>query len=410
MNQVFLTFLVLLDIPRGGILYNLIGKVGLSICYGAIIILCILVIPKSLKNGLKPAVFSFLFFVFFVFEHLNNTFLFGGAFNINSVVEYVGPISIFSYYAFENKKKITSALRVFFIFSVFYMIFYVLASKTGVLAYFPNSEGLRLPGHDFYLDSRVYCHSGCVLYALFYCSYYLRSKFNFISAATFTPIIILSVYCMYLSDSRLASLAGICVFLATITPLTSRMLPKGSWYTFVIMSAVALFGVLDTDFNFYALFGKKASLSVRAASYDIAIKFINENFLFGVGIPGDIFDAMRITRSPTFSASDIGIVGVFFNFGVIGVFFYSAIIYAVCSVHKFYKAPSVELLALEAVGYWVAIVSFVQPQAFIGQGAGLTAMLVAMYMRGTHSERNSTSDVAIAGLSKRMGRVEAAQR
>jgi hypothetical protein len=179
------------------------------------------------------------------------------------------------------------------------------------------------------------------------------------------------------------------------------MLPKGSWYSFLILNAVALYGVFDSDFNFYRIFGKNITLSIRAVSYEIATKFIRENLVFGIGIPGDVSDTLIITHSATFSSSDIGVVGVFFNFGVIGVFLYASIIYAVCSAHKFYKAPSIEILALEAVGYWVTIVSFMAQHAIIGQGPGLTALLVAMYLRGAQSQRDSTADLASIDFKSR---------
>jgi hypothetical protein len=97
------------------------------------------------------------------------------------------------------------------------------------------------------------------------------------------------------------------------------------------ITAYYLYGFLDHSWNPFAVVASDTSGNFRYLEYEIARYFLMENPISGVGIAVTNTDTQWLTGNRFFAASDLGTIGVWWDFGLVGLSAFLLASWLVCN-------------------------------------------------------------------------------
>jgi hypothetical protein len=236
--------------------------------------------------------------------------------NFNSLGTYYGMLTVIVFYELAKRGLLRAVIKMIFFVYVAYLIAYSvlsLAIQFGVDVPL-TSEKVTVDISDPDRADRLFmflCASG---YVAAYSVSKLKEKFRVLYLATFA----LAGLAAYLSMFRLLLVCSLVVFTLYVATGQMRLVQRVSFVVYLLMSAYLAFGVLDLDFNPYWFGSSDMSTLARKYQFDIVVDYIREFPIFGIGLP-DATEGLIYYLGKEVYPSDLGIVGIWFQFGLVGV-------------------------------------------------------------------------------------------
>lgn len=319
-----------------------------------------------------------------VYSHLNFVNISGAVENFNIVATYL-PLLTFVAFV-ESKVPVERILKMLLIVSTTYVFTYVLLEYVIRTYYATQAKTVLLPGHAGN-DIRVYVAAAYCAFVIFYafCNRTLHPVMRGL-------MVVAGVVALWLSDTRAMILIVAAVFTLGVTNLLIR--PTRVAILFIVLFGMFLMcaGFIFSDWNPYFLFTSDPSGSYRAIEYDWTIRILRHNFFVGIGIPGEPLELQLFLRSHyemprnlELFASDLGVLGVWFQFGVLGVVAFVAAI-VMCMIGPWTDGdPGVQ--ALQFTAFTCSVYGVTSPMLMVEPTSVFLCLVVAIWARNRRRQR-----------------------
>ena len=146
-----------------------------------------------------------------------------------------------------------------------------------------------------------------------------------------------------------------------------------------------IYGLLEPTWNPFMLFAGDTSGSIRADEYEITRYFIQQDYLWGAGIPSVQADVKSLTGNLYFAAGDLGTFGVWMDLGIFGLCFFMIGSHIVCHVIK--QVEDRFRPALVLTGCLYTSYACISPQILYSTGGTFFALMLAYCLRGRSADR-----------------------
>jgi|GEM_PF-1342716 len=199
-----------------------------------------------------------------------------------------------------------------------YCAFYAATSSMQMAGVLPGQILQAIVSFDTERGYRVFMYAGLVCLSYFYWLVQLKKKRSRKNIFFFTICLLASVL----------SLSRVYLFLLLSLTFLFHIVPRPALISFfarfvlLVGSAFVLSGILFPTINPFNLFGNDSSGSYRALEYVIMRQRIEMDPLWGFGLSPN-FESSRAFLGPyPIFSTDIGPLGVWFDFGLIGLGLY----------------------------------------------------------------------------------------
>jgi hypothetical protein len=207
-------------------------------------------------------------------------------------------------------------IRTLLIYSTFYVIFYDIAVIAFKLDLPSSTFWDNLVSEDPERGKRLFCYTVACAFSWFNWIYeYGKNKNRIFSGI----MILLSGLAIYFALSRFITLIIVILTIAYLGKFSIKSIAKICLLALFIFSVVNLYGVFNNSWNPFALFAGDSSGSFRIWEYEVARVLIQENPILGIGIPPSADAAWKFVNEDFFAASDLGVIGIWFDLGLIGL-------------------------------------------------------------------------------------------
>lgn len=310
-------------------------------------------------------------------SHSVFTELSGKAANYNSVVTFVPMLTFIAFV--EARYPIDKILRIMLVASGIYVVAYIILSPI-ILQNYASSAAVVLKGHGDDLN-RLYFSPA---YACFLMLYGLRATKQPIALRGL--LILLAAVALWMGNTR--SIIAITAVVFALSAFNLLILPVRvailGFVGFAMM--LILIGFVFPEWNPYLAAMSDGSGAYRAIEYNWVIRVLGHNWITGIGTPGEFVDLQiylqrdyGVPRNIWIYASDLGILGVYFQFGLIGVVGFLAAV-AFCIIAR-WQSSGYEMQALQLTALTCAVASINAPLLFMDPSAIFLMLLVAAWWR-----------------------------
>ena len=275
--------------------------------------------------------------VFFVSYYLY--FIFGAnrPLSFNALGSYYGVLTVIVFYVLAKRNLLSAAMKILFCIYAGYLVLYVVT----VLVYGPEvfsrfiSEKASAILTDQERGTRLFMHLGAAAYV----SMYSVSKLQEVRPhylATFG----LAAFAMYLSASRFFILCVAMVFVFYVVTRRLKFVQYLCFFVYLSVSTYLIIGVFDSDFNPYTFSNTDMSILARRYEYDIIVEYIRQYPFFGIGLPDGSLGLIHYIGQVVYP-TDIGIVGIWFQFGLVGVAVFGVVVSYICFIQNVERTSAV---------------------------------------------------------------------
>lgn len=278
-------------------------------------------------------------------------------------------------------------------YGTFYCAFFAAASVLQMAGALPGQVLAAIVSSDAERGARIFLYSGLAGFSFFYWLVQIRTELTYRSLIFFSICASASI----LSLSRVYIFSIFCLALAFV------LKPKPSTISLIARSILILgtlfvmSGMVVQTFNPYELFSHDTSGAYRAMEYVIVRERIMADFLWGFGISPDIELTKPFLGKFQIFASDLGPLGVWFDFGLAGFCLFFAILWWCTKPER--SLPPGYGWPLFLTGCMLAANGWLAPLAISPGGATMTALIFAVGMTATKVGNNGRADQS--GLSAR---------
>ena len=323
-----------------------------------------------IERAVLPLLLTMIGAGLFVFAVINFSLISGFPISLTTAFQFV-PIMTFGVFFIMSRYNLGDyAMRVLLICATTYTVLYVLLGAFYVMNFLPQALLQPLLSVDAERGERLYCHSTMSAFAWFYWLHNFRLERNAMAA-------ILSGLCFLAIVLTLSRVFIMCVSLITLLYMVRAPAPMIRYISLCILggtSATFLYGFANLSYNPFAALSGDSSGGARAISYDLARSFLLENPLLGVGVNATDYEMNFVTGNAYFFPSDLGSLGIWFNFGLLGFFLFMVVAYQACK--PILTIASRYSLALFLTGSMLAMNGCISPNLVVGSGAIYGAVLI----------------------------------
>jgi hypothetical protein len=253
---------------------------------------------------------------FFVGYYLYYIYGTGRPLNFNPLGTYYGMLTVIVFYELARRRLLPAAMKMIFFVFVGYLAAYSalsLAIQLGVNVPLV-SQKVTLDISDPDRAGRIAMFLVSAAYVAAYSVSRLKVKFSLGYLATCT----LTAGAAYLSMSRLLIGSSLAILLLYLVMGRLRLIQRLSFIGYLLNAAYLVYGVLDSEFNPYWFGSSDMSTLARKYQFDIVVAYIRDFPFFGIGLP-DATEGLTYYLGKVIFPSDLGIVGIWFQFGLFGV-------------------------------------------------------------------------------------------
>lgn len=308
--------------------------------------------------------------------------------NFNSIGQYYTMFSfvIFSVIIGRHDRDsvgISEVMKVMFLYSCLYVSLYVVASVLLNINFLPEALVSRITQTDRERGARILIVSSPTLF----CFYYAYFEYFLTKNKTYLIMIALSLAALFISQSRLLIAIVFFVWIASTILPSRRAISVFSFLIFLVISSVLLFGMVDTRWNPFSVFGQDTSAIVRTNAYESVRQILLLHPFLGAGIAASDPDMVHFTANPTLSPADLGPIGIWFVFGLTGLVIYVASVYVQCFCTRLGGCGTVaHSKTIQYTGCIIGLFGCLTPTWFNGSLVGL---FYALYFRRGSISHNS---------------------
>lgn len=327
-----------------------------------------------LRGNLLPVVVGLGAFALILFQLHVFTGISGIPLKINAIFQFCWIFTFIVFFLAVRDGHGEQVVYALTFYSSAYVIIYialVLMFKTSLL---PTEIFSGLIADDPERGQRLYSYSIAAAFAWF--SWLFRFRESRSSGALI--MLLLSGLAIALALSRVITLFIVLITFATLRGYTASSISKVCFSTLVFVSALGIFGVFNTDWNPFLIFEADSSGSFRFWEYELARNFLREHFLFGIGIPPTSQDSWDIIKLDFFASSDLGLLGIWFDFGLLGLFGFLIGSYVACrpriQLREGLRSP------LILVGCLMTVYGCIAPVIFYPGGVTYFAVLLGFWL------------------------------
>jgi hypothetical protein len=310
-------------------------------------------------------------------------------FKINSLAQFYGILSFPITYEIARRKLFGKMISIIFLFLVVYIATYVILAallRVGIIETLAT-EGIYTSLYDVERDERLYLASGQASFVMFFAAAYLKAGAK---PGIFTLILLLVLAATLLSMSRVFIVISFLIlgsYLLTSRTTYARLIAAS------IYSAIAIYlcyGVFDPQFNPFFFSRHDTSTLYRQREFEVMANFIGQFTFFGFGLESSGESLARVVGFMLYP-SDVGIVGVWFNYGLAGVLILSIIPVAICCSLR--PSPITigidkpEWTALILLGAAIALYASISMNMIVGADSSIFAMIFGLTLFNTSSAR-----------------------
>lgn len=299
----------------------------------------------------------------------------------NSLFQYIWIFTFIVYVAVCRDGHGNFLAEKVLFYSTVYTFLYVLIGtlhKIGILSS-SNLAGIVLT--DIERGDRLYSYGIAVNFAWFAWLHRAKTQTDLKSVL----MICICALAFYYMMSRFAAIILLTLSAAYIFGLSLKSIRFLSLAIFVAAAVPNLYGLYDPSWNPFALFAGDSSGSFRAFEYELARMFIWQDPIFGFGIAPTPQAASFLLNEKFFSGSDLGPIGVWFDYGIIGLVLFLLATTTACRAITGVRANLATALSLS--GCFLAAYGCLAPLILTG-GSTIFAVLLAVQL-GTRTPRRS---------------------
>ncbi|MBR0737660.1 O-antigen ligase family protein [Bradyrhizobium liaoningense] len=292
---------------------------------------------------------------------------------VNAGFQYILPLTFIAFYYVATCGLREYLVNTLFAYAFAYTAFYFAMAVLYQLHILPPILLEPLVLTDIERGERLFNYTGASTFAWFVFLSRVRTSFsvqNGVGALIAGAAIVLS-----LSRVFILVIAIISIFeMLNFKTLTIRRICLSVLY---LATLTYLYGFLDPKWNPFDIFSSDSSGGARAEEYDVARLLLHSNWLYGVGIPPTTVDLGYVTGNEFFAASDLGTLGIWFDWGLVGfvLFFVGCHIITreALGARQFRRA-------LFLTGAFIVAYSVLAPLPFYPSGAIYFASLLGMWL------------------------------
>lgn len=274
--------------------------------------------------------------------------------------------------------------KTLFLYASIYIFVYVVMSLLLRLGLLPVTAFPGMVLDDAERGHRLFNYGIASAYAWFGWT----QRFRIMRSTKSLVMLGVSGLAIYFSFSRVISIAIILLTLIYLSGVNLRSIGRFAFLLFALVSAVIIFGVFDTDWNPFIYFSRDSSGSFRLQEYELARALLRLHPSLGIGIPPNAEEAWDLIQQDYFAASDLGLMGVWFDWGLAGVLLFVAGSYVSCSPRVIcaseWNAP------LVLTGCLMAVYGCIAPVIFYPAGVTYFAVLAGFFLANCRMPINPT--------------------
>lgn len=257
-------------------------------------------------------------------------------------------------------------------YGTLYCAFFAAASILQMAGALPGQVLEAIVSTDMERGARVFLYAGLACFAYFYWLVQVRTKLTYWSVFFFGLCALASV----LSLSRVYLLIVLCLTLVFIfRPKPSAIALAGRILLFG-GSAFVLSGMVFTSFNPFELFAGDSSGSYRAMEYIVVREKVQIDPLWGFGLSSDQDLTKPFLGKFLIFPSDLGPLGVWFDFGLLGLLIYFFILWFCSRPPR--SLPYEHGWPLFLTGSVLTAYGCMSPLAISPGGATMTGLILAI--------------------------------
>ncbi|NNM71277.1 hypothetical protein [Enterovirga aerilata] len=324
--------------------------------------------------GLSTLTITLLFFQIYLFSKVS-----GFGFLVTAGFQFL-PVQTFIFFFIMARcgllhHMLEWACRYFFLYSIAYLAL-SLAYSAGVLP-----AGLMAPVTLFQDERglRLYHYGSATAVAYFYWLHRWRSEGLTAAAAAG---IVLCAAAILISLSRVFILLTGFMTLLYLVRMPRPAISALSVLVFGTTSLVLLAGILDPSFNPFSALSADSSGTARAIEFEVAQDFLRESPLLGVGLAPTPYEVGFATGNYFFAASDLGLVGVWWDFGLLGMLLFVTGALIACSWNSLLGPRYAWPFFLS--GCLIAAYGCISPTLFYPGGATVFALILGLWLYKQH--------------------------
>jgi hypothetical protein len=305
--------------------------------------------------------------------------------NTNAFFQFIWVLSFVPFAGICLSGGRTYLLRCVAGYGTFYCAFFAIASILQMAGALPGQVLEAIVSSDIERGQRVFLYAGLACFAYFYWLVQLRTRQTFWTVFFFGLCALASL----LSLSRVYLLILFCLTIVFIfRPKPSAISIAGRILLFG-GSAFVMSGLVYTHFNPFDLFAHDSSGSYRAMEYVLVRERLQMDPFWGFGLSPEPELSTALLRKFQVFPSDLGPVGVWFDFGLIGLVLYFLILW-VCSRPP-RSLPFEHGWPLFLTGSVMTAYGCISPLATSPGGATITGLILAVGFTARATQDNPRS-------------------
>jgi hypothetical protein len=376
---------------------------SLAICVGVVI--CFAGIAFVQKDLFILAFFGG-WLVFYLFYYLYFVIGADRPINFNALGVNYGSFSVVLFFVLAKRALLPATMIImFYVYASYLFMYSVFAAMNDagvVFSIISNKATIFIP--DPGRGVRIFMHPTAAVYVGMYSIAQLQEKF----LIRFVVTLGLSICALYFSMSRGLI---ICTGAISVLYLLTKKMTVVQYFSFIMYLIIAVYlitGVFDSLFNPYFFDNSDTSVTARSYEYQIAVPYIREYPLLGLGLPdGD--EGLTHYLGRVVFPSDLGIVGIWLTLGLVGVFLIGGLCIYLCCFQNIKRSSAVlgqaNARTLSLTGCVIGLYA-VMANNLLGGAAPLFSLIVAntLYNAALVATMRQTSPHVI-NAARRSGRL-----
>jgi hypothetical protein len=236
--------------------------------------------------------------------------------DFNSLGGYYGTLAVIVFYELARQKLLPLTMRLIFLVYAAYLVIYAILVMAGLLGLDISfaSQKVTVDISDPDRENRIFMFAAAATYVAAYSVSKLKQRIQLGYILTLA----LAGFTAYLSLMRTFILYSLLVVVLYLWTGRMKLVQRLSFLGSVLIAAYLTYGIVDPGFNPYRFSVTDVTTLARAYQFDVVADYVRKAPIFGIGLP-DATDGLTYFLGKEIFPSDLGIVGIWFQFGIAGV-------------------------------------------------------------------------------------------
>lgn len=295
--------------------------------------------------------------------------------NWNGIGQYGAFLSFVPIFIMARDEAAPYFVAMLVRYAVGYAFAYSLMSLMHSVGLLPPQITAPLTLNDLERGDRLYAHPGALAFAWYASLLLVQQRPTGLRAALFLVSALANV--LTLSRVYLGCIAIVSALSVVRAP--RRWIGIACFGTFGVLSAILVYGMIDTRWNpFFAFASNDTSGIGRALEYQIAQEIMGRSPMLGMGLTSFSDYHFSATGLSYFAPGDLGLVGVLLDYGAIGVLLFLVAAAIACAHNQLIPKPFDHAFFL--LGCTFVLDSSISPNMFAPAGSFYFLVIFGLWL------------------------------